>query len=88
MAWRGKGDGKKKPFVQYDFNEDKVVARLRLSSNREYFNDTDYLVQNQTFPDTSSTFTILRMTDLGSLGLVLGMPTRKWLKCTPDAKRS
>ncbi|MEK9986845.1 MAG: DUF1549 domain-containing protein, partial [Opitutae bacterium] len=50
MAWRGKGDGKKKPFVQYDFNEDKVVARLRLSSNREYFNDTDYLVQKPNLP--------------------------------------
>ncbi len=50
MAWRGRGEGKKKPFVQYDFAESVTVSRLRLSSNREYFYDTDYLQQKYNLP--------------------------------------
>lgn len=52
MAWRGKADqkSKEKPWVQVDFVESVKIERLRLSSNREYYFDTDYLTQKPYLP--------------------------------------
>ena len=46
MTWRAKVEKKAKdrPWVQFDFDEPQTIQRLRLSSNREYFYDTDYLL--------------------------------------------
>lgn len=52
MAWRAKG-GKKveqQPYVQFDFENPENISRLRLSSNREYFYDTDYLTKKPYLP--------------------------------------
>ncbi|MFT5030105.1 MAG: mono/diheme cytochrome c family protein [Candidatus Binatia bacterium] len=52
MAWRAKwkkGD-EEQPFVQYNFEEPEKISRLRLSSNREYFYDTDYLTKKPFLP--------------------------------------
>ena len=52
MAWRAKwkkGD-EEQPFVQYNFEEPEKISRLRLSSNREYFYDTDYLTKKLFLP--------------------------------------
>ncbi len=52
MAWRGKADqkSKEKPWVQVEFVEPVTIERLRLSSNREYYFDTDYLTQKPYLP--------------------------------------
>ena len=52
MAWRAKAskDAKEKPWVRIDFEKPESVSRLRLSSNREYFNDTDYLDKKPYLP--------------------------------------
>jgi hypothetical protein len=34
---------RQKPWVRFEFPEVKEIGRVRISSNREYFNDTDYL---------------------------------------------
>ena len=52
MTWRGqttKGS-KEKPWVQFDFKEPEAVDRLRLSSNREYFYETDFLDTKPNLP--------------------------------------
>lgn len=52
MAWRAsiqKG-GKDKPWVRFDFPRPETISRLRLSSNREYFYDTDYLAKKPYLP--------------------------------------
>ncbi len=45
MTWRAQvgKNSEEKPWVQFDFSESQTINRLRLSSNREYFYDTDYL---------------------------------------------
>ncbi len=45
MAWRARAPkgSKDRPWAQYDFAEPVSINRIRLSSNREYFYDTDYL---------------------------------------------
>lgn len=48
MAWRARGNPKdktKRPYAIFEFTEPKQINRLRISSNREYFYDTDYLTQ-------------------------------------------
>lgn len=47
MVWRAKLPPKSEesPWVQFDFNAVKEVGRIRLSTNRVYFNDTDYLAR-------------------------------------------
>jgi mono/diheme cytochrome c family protein len=52
MAWRAKGgkNAAEQPYVQYDFEEAQKISRLRLSSNREYFYDTDYLTKKPFLP--------------------------------------
>ena len=46
MAWRAKSKDKKiKPWIEITFKEPKTIGRVRLSSNREYYFDTDYLTQ-------------------------------------------
>ena len=51
MAWRARvGAGEDQPWVQFDFAEPETVSRLRLSSNREYFYDTDYLTRKPYLP--------------------------------------
>ncbi|MEM7478104.1 MAG: PSD1 and planctomycete cytochrome C domain-containing protein [Planctomycetota bacterium] len=52
MAWRASvnKDGEERPWVVFEFSEKKEVNRLRLSSNREYFYDTDYLTQKPFLP--------------------------------------
>ena len=53
MAWRantGK-DSTERPWVRFDFSEPQRIDRLRLSSNREYFYDTDYLDKKPYLPN-------------------------------------
>jgi hypothetical protein len=52
MTWRGntpKGS-EDKPWVRFDFENPESIDRLRLSSNREYFYDTDYLTKKPNLP--------------------------------------
>ena len=53
MAWRAKTpkDSDKKPWVQFEFSQPQEVSRLRLSNNREYFYDTDYLESKPWLPN-------------------------------------
>ena len=52
MAWRAKvdKDAETKPWVRFDFQRPQEINRLRLSSNREYFYDTDYLDKKPYLP--------------------------------------
>ncbi len=52
MVWRARyaKDSEDRPWVQFDFEEPQEVNRLRLSSNREYFYDTDYLTKKPSLP--------------------------------------
>ena len=51
MIWRAKVEkGKEQPWVQFDFAESETINRLRLSNNREYFYDTDYLDRKPNLP--------------------------------------
>ena len=52
MTWRARTakDSKKRPWVRLDFDEPQKIDRLRLSSNREYFYDTDYLTKKPYLP--------------------------------------
>lgn len=52
MTWRAKvaKDAEQKPYVQFNFAKPESIARLRLSSNREYFYDTDYLTKKPNLP--------------------------------------
>jgi len=47
MAWRAKAakDSKEMPWVEIHFPEPEKVSRFRFSSNRQYYFETDYLVQ-------------------------------------------
>ncbi|MDF1816629.1 MAG: DUF1553 domain-containing protein, partial [Verrucomicrobiales bacterium] len=46
MAWRAKSPDKKiKPWLEVTFKEPKTIGRMRISSNREYYFDTDYLTR-------------------------------------------
>tara|TARA_R110002049_G_scaffold285698_1_gene466656 strand:- start:20280 stop:23087 length:2808 start_codon:yes stop_codon:yes gene_type:complete len=52
MTWRAekpKGSSGE-PWVQFDFDQPRIVNRLRMSSNREYFYDTDYLDKKPNLP--------------------------------------
>jgi hypothetical protein len=52
MTWRAQfsKDSEERPWVRFDFAEAKNVERLRLSNNREYFYDTDYLDRKPFLP--------------------------------------
>jgi hypothetical protein len=52
MTWRATHDkdSEDTPYVQFDFDTPKNIERLRLSSNREYFYDTDYLDNSPNLP--------------------------------------
>ncbi|WP_237225978.1 PSD1 and planctomycete cytochrome C domain-containing protein [Rubinisphaera sp. JC750] len=51
MVWRAKTEkGEENPWVRIDFNGPKNIHRLRLSSNREYYFDTDYLTKKPWLP--------------------------------------
>lgn len=52
MTWRAATakDSKDQPWVQFEFDQPKSVNRLRMSSNREYFYDTDYLDKKPNLP--------------------------------------
>ncbi|MCG6154391.1 PSD1 and planctomycete cytochrome C domain-containing protein [Rubinisphaera margarita] len=51
MIWRAKVEkDEERPWVQFDFAEPETINRLRLSNNREYFYDTDYLDRKPNLP--------------------------------------
>ena len=52
MAWRARGDkdSEERPTLRFDFVQPEQISRLRLSSNREYFYDTDYLDRKPYLP--------------------------------------
>ena len=52
MTWRGSvpKDAEEKPWVQFDFVEPVKIDRIRMSANREYFYDTDYLDKKPYLP--------------------------------------
>ncbi|HRX78829.1 MAG TPA: PSD1 and planctomycete cytochrome C domain-containing protein [Pirellulaceae bacterium] len=52
MTWRAEVEknAEEKPWVQFDFKEAESINRLRLSINREYFYDTDYLDKKPYLP--------------------------------------
>ena len=61
MAWRARvKKGEEQPWVQYDFAEPTKINRLRLSSNREYFYDTDYLNKKPFLPRYEFDMSILK----------------------------
>lgn len=62
MAWRARTDkgDKEQPWVRYDFEEAVTINRLRLSSNREYFYDTDYLTKKPYLPRYEFDLAILK----------------------------
>lgn len=52
MTWRARvaKDAEERPWVRFDFEQPEEINRLRLSSNREYFYDTDYLERKPFLP--------------------------------------
>jgi hypothetical protein len=52
MTWRAQmpKDSKERPWVRLDFEKPQNVNRLRMSSNREYYYDTDYLTKKPYLP--------------------------------------
>jgi Protein of unknown function (DUF1553) len=52
MTWRAAAakDSQEKPWLRFDFEKPVNINRLRLSSNREYFYDTDYLEEKSNLP--------------------------------------
>lgn len=58
MTWRAKAadksgntkSGLDQPWVRIDFQEAQSIDRLRLSSNREYYYETDYLTKKPNLP--------------------------------------
>ncbi len=51
MTWRARVEkNDERPWVQFDFPKPEVISRLRLSSNREYFYETDYLERKPSLP--------------------------------------
>lgn len=52
MTWRAKVDknADEKPWVRFDFAKPQSINRIRMSSNREYFYDTDYLTKKPYLP--------------------------------------
>lgn len=51
MIWRTKTEkDEDRPWVQFDFAKAETINRLRLSNNREYFYDTDYLDRKPNLP--------------------------------------
>ncbi|MBL6713358.1 MAG: PSD1 domain-containing protein [Pirellulales bacterium] len=51
MIWRVKTEkGGESPWVQFDFDKPETIDRLRLSNNREYFYETDYLEKKPNLP--------------------------------------
>lgn len=51
MIWRVKSEkGDESPWVQFDFPKMETINRIRLSNNREYFYDTDYLNKKPNLP--------------------------------------
>ena len=52
MTWRSAApeDSDEKTWVRFDFDQPQSVNRLRMSSNREYFYDTDYLDKKPNLP--------------------------------------
>lgn len=51
MIWRAKVEkDEERPWVQFDFQQPETINRLRLSNNREYFYETDYLTKKPNLP--------------------------------------
>lgn len=51
MIYRVKVEkGDEQPWVRFDFAEPETINRLRLSNNREYYYDTDYLTKKPSVP--------------------------------------
>lgn len=51
MVWRVKTEeGEERPWVQIDLDGPKTLSRLRVSKNREYYFDTDYLTMKPYLP--------------------------------------
>ena len=51
MIWRASVEkDQEKPWVRFDFKEKTTINRLRISNNREYFYDTDYLDRKPNLP--------------------------------------
>ena len=51
MVWRAKTEkDEEKPWVQFDLSDSKTISRLRISNNREYFYETDYLERKPNLP--------------------------------------
>ncbi len=51
MVWRAKVEkDDEKPWVQFDFTSEQLINRIRISNNREYYYDTDYLEKKPNLP--------------------------------------
>lgn len=51
MIWRAQTkDGEEKPWVRFDFNAEQTIGHLRISNNREYYYETDYLEKKPSVP--------------------------------------
>jgi hypothetical protein len=51
MIWRAQVEkDESRPWVQFEFEEAETINRLRVSNNREYFYETDYLTKKPNLP--------------------------------------
>ena len=51
MVWRAKVEkDQERPWVQFNLPEPKAIDRIRISNNREYYYDTDYLERKPNLP--------------------------------------
>ena len=62
MTWRAQTEkgSDESPWVRFDFEAAETINRLRLSSNREYFYDTDYLDRKPYLPQYEFDMDILQ----------------------------
>ncbi|TWT83641.1 Planctomycete cytochrome C [Planctomycetes bacterium CA13] len=62
MAWRAKStkDSDDPSWVRFDFERPESISRLRMSSNREYFYDTDYLDKKPYLPRYEYSLDVLK----------------------------
>jgi mono/diheme cytochrome c family protein len=87
MGWSIKKlkDTRERPWVELTFSEEREIGRIRLSSNREYYFDTDYLDKNG--GHNIGDFAIQVKDENGSWKIIAGSAAaKKNLASKPDRK--
>ncbi|WP_338020072.1 PSD1 and planctomycete cytochrome C domain-containing protein [Rhodopirellula sp. P2] len=90
MAWRTKLDAKQaeRPWVQFNFQGPQTINRLRLSNNREYFYDTDYLNKKPYLPKYQFDMDIMQEDGTWQPWTGTWAVGEKLLKKNPDRKQT